>query len=235
MNIQFTQSDLPSLMIKVLFENHKWYDKTNLYKETRKYYETNPECFNTIHFAFDWEVLLSNSNFISVTSHNNIQYINGIFSSVVCKNKTDIDIPFVEPDNTIDFKLDESETITHICSNKKIYYRSNVLDTFFTTNFPQYQSVYELLIVNRQKIPMENIMEFINLYSGILKTDDIINLIIIKKYNGIISNNTNNTQIITKPNNFLYNLVCGIGFVGISSLFAYRNTWALKYFNWFQK
>ena len=50
--MQFTESNIPTLMIKIIYENYKWYDKTNLYKETRKYYESNPDCFNIIYFLF---------------------------------------------------------------------------------------------------------------------------------------------------------------------------------------
>jgi len=228
MDNKFIQSDLPTLMIKVLFDNCKWYDKTNLYKETKKYYESNPNYLNIIHFLFEWEVLLTNSNFISVMTRNDIQYIRCIFKpdKVTIENSE----LFMEPDSEIKFELDESETITHICENKKIYFQSNVLNSFLLKNFPQYRSVYELLIVNRNKILPQNIVIFINTNFNFLEMDPIIKLVLIKNNE---KDRTRKNQIITKPNSFLHNLVWGIGFVGISSLVVLKNPWSFRYFKWF--
>ena len=225
---EFTKYDLPTLMIKVLYKNSKWYDKTNLYKEIKKYYEKNPSYLNIIHFLFEWEVLLTNSNFISVITHNDIQYIRCVFkpNNITVKNSES----FMEPDNEIKFELDESETITHICANKKIYFQSKILNSFLLKNFPQYESVYELLIVNRHKILPQNIAIFINANFNFLEMDPIIKLVLIKNYE---KDRDRKNQIIAKPNNFLNKLVWGIGFVGISSLVAFKNLWALKYLRWF--
>lgn len=230
MNIQFTETDVPTLMIKVIYENNRWYDKTNLYNDTKKYYQANPDSINIIHFLFCWEVLLTNSNFISVKIYNNIEYIKSIFNLDESKPLIESEL-FTEPDEQIKFILDKNKTIEHMCANKKIYFKSQVLGNFFKKNFPQYNSVYELLISNRQKISHEIIMCFINLYSDILETDEIINLILAKKYNQI--KNNSNQELIPNQNNFVYNIIFGVGFIGISSLLAYKNPWTLKYFKWF--
>jgi hypothetical protein len=220
MSIKFSTNDVATLMIKVLNENKKMYDKSNLYEQVNKYYISNPNDFQISHFLFEWERLLSNTNFIIYQKNNLIEYIG------IKKYHNNL-IPFTEPNLSFIYNLDIQHTIQHMCDNEFIYYKSKILSNFFKKYFPTFTSVYELLIFNKQLIGNNNIKIFIELYSDIIEPDEVISLILEKS--NINYNKKQNKEIIkyNKNNyNFLFNI--GFGFVGITSLFIYKNT------NWFK-
>ena len=233
MSIIFSASDLETLMIKVLFKNTKWFNKSELYKETKKYFATNQSELTLCHFLFSWEKLLANTNFITVKKSDNIEQIKILINSDIV-NELNSSISSTNSADDIDFTIDIKQTILHMCNNKTIYFKSQVLQTFFKKNFPQYNSVYELLISNRQEIGHDNIICFINLYSDILKIDEIIDLIARKKY---VNNKKENIQIT--PNTYLtfssiYNFILSVSFTGIISMLVHKNVCFYKYFKWWQ-
>lgn len=234
MSIIFSASDLETLMIKVLFKNTKWFNKSELYKETKKYFTTNQSELTLCHFLFSWEKLLANTNFISVKKSDNTEQIKiSINSDMV--NELNSSISSTNSADDIDFTIDIKQTILHMCNNKTIYFKSHVLQTFFNKNFPQYNSVYELLISNRQEIGPDNIICFINLYSDILIIDEIVDLIARKKY---LKNKKENIQIATNTYltfSSIYNFVYNVSFTGIIGLLVHKNVCLFKYFRWWQK
>jgi hypothetical protein len=233
MSIIFSASDLETLMIKVLFENTKWFNKSELYNETKKYFTTNKSELTMCHFLFSWEKLLANTNFIIVKESNNSEQIKiSINTSLSNEFNTEKTLESSKLDNDINFTIDVKDTILHMCNNKTIYFKSKVLQIFFKKNFPQYNSVYELLISNRQEIGYDNIMCFIDLYSDNLETDKIINFITNKKY---FKNKKETIQTSNYTNsNFIYNLIFRASFASIIGFLMYRNTYIFKYFKLFR-
>lgn len=230
MNMVFTQSDLETVMIKVLFDNNKWFDKSNLFKETKKYYVTNEDDINICHFLFIWEMLLINTNFIKTQKKNDYEYIKISFKNNI-DNIDNIDNGYYEPDNEIDFNLNISNTIDHMCKNKKICYKSKLISTFFKKNFPIYNTVYELLLFNKINIGSDNVKNFINLYSDYIETDELIDLIIYKKK----INYTLQSQAVNKYFLNLKTIIgIGTGIFGLTSFLFYKKS-VIKYFNWFKK
>ena len=239
MSIIFSASDLETLMIKVLFETNKWFNKSELYKETKKYFTTNQSELSMCHFLFSWEKLLANTNFIIVKESDNCEQIkisinSNISNEFDTEKKQEKTHESSNSDNNINFTIGVKETILHMCNNKSIYFKSKVLQTFFKKNFPQYNSVYELLISNRQEIGYDNIMCFIDLYSDNLETDKIINFITNKKYfknkkETIQTSNSVNSNFIS-----IYNLIFRASFASIVGFLMYKNTCVFKYFRLFQ-
>jgi hypothetical protein len=216
-------------MIKVLFENNKWFNKSELYKETKKYFTTNQSELSMCHFLFSWEKLLANTNFIILKESNKIEQIKILMNSNISNNTNN-----QEPDNDINFNISIKETIQHMCDNKSIYFKSKVIQNFFKKNFPQYNSVYELLISNRQEIGFDNIICFIDLYSDSLESDELINFIINKKY---FKNKQENMQISNIPHSSfysIYNLIFGTSFASIMGMLIHRNLCLFKYFKWWK-
>jgi hypothetical protein len=235
MNLVFSQSDLQTIMIKVLFKNNKWFDKSILLKETKKYYSCNEEDFIICDFLYIWELLLINTNFIKTQQKDNYEYIKIFFNQNIqnlysesdyINTELDTENLYSEPDNEINFNLNIASTIDHMCKNKTINYKSKVISTFFKKNFPMYKTIYELLISNRINIGDDNVKNFINLYSNYIETDEIIDLII---YNKKINHSP---QIQTVKKNYLKTIMT-TGFLGFASLLLYNNSAIIKYFNLF--
>jgi hypothetical protein len=225
MCIIFSASELETLMIKVLFRNSNWFNKYDLYKETKKFYKNNQSELTMCHFLFTWEKLLVNTNFIQVNESDNIEEIK--ISQNSCISTECDNTEKVEPDDSEDnlnFSLNLKETIVHMCDNIEIYNKSKVLDNFFKKNFPQYNSVYELLILNKQEIGFDNIICFIDLYSNVFELDEIINFIADKKYikNRQISDVTNSSF------NSVYTIIFKASFAGMIGILLYNLKWLHK-------
>lgn len=229
MSIIFSSSDLETLMIKVLFKNSIWFNKYDLYKETKKYFSSNQYELTLCHFLFAWEKLLTNTNFIIVKKSDNIEEIKISIKSGVTNEFYNTE-KNQETNNNIDITLGIKDTILHMCNNKTIYFKSKVLQTFFKKNFPQYNSVYELLISNRQEIGSDNIKCFIDLYADNLDSDEIIDFITNKK--NAKKENKQLSDYTYYSFNSIYNLIFKASFFGVIGMLMHKNLYICKYFKW---
>ena len=229
MQKNFTTSDISTIMLLILNNNNKLYDKTNLCKEVMTFFEPSTNNFSLCCFLFQWERLIANTNFILFKIIDNVEYI-GIILNCDNFNQTTT----TEPDNNFEFVIELKDTIEHICNNKTIYTKSKVLPLFLKKYFPSYSSAYELLICNKQSIGMTNIKNFINLYHNVLENEpnEIIDLIIEKKHskNKNVSD-SKSLEVIQYPTS-KYNLVVGLGLISIGSLIVYKNPHIFKYISW---
>lgn len=235
MSIIFTASDLETLMVKILFNKKNGINKSELFNEIKKYYKTNQKELLMCHFLFSWEKLLTNSNFIRVQELDNHEEIKISLNSSISSESNKNPIPRSRPQTSnsydrINFTIDIKETIEHMCKNNIIYSKSNVIQEFFKKNFQNHNSVYELLIINREKIGTDNVKDFINLYHESLETDDIIKLIMSKQR---VKNDDNQRPICFFGS--IYNFVSKSNFVCAIGTLIYNQSWILKYFTWFKR
>lgn len=219
---KFYNYDIITLILCVINDSKKFCDKTYVYNEVKKYFNSNPDDFSLCVFLFEWERLKTMGNLIISKTINNIEYFGvGTIGKIT---------EFVQTDFTIDFTINIKDTIETLCLNPNIYSKSAYLASFLKNTFPNYSSIYNLLNDNKNEIGFDNINKFIDIYSELFDTDDIIKLIVAKRLFKLEKNKPN-SQTLFKKNNTRFNLTFGIGlsfgFVGIASMVLYKNT------NWF--
>ncbi len=225
--MKFTTGDIQTLTILVINNSKLFCDKSYVSKGVKDFFKTNPDDFNMCNFLYNWENLKSNENFAIFKIFDGIEYI-GLQST--CNELTG----FTKPDTDVNLKVDVVDAIIWLCAARPR--TKNFAKEFLLNNFPNYSSVYELLSANQNYIGHKGMEFFINYFSNVFDSDEIIKLIIkSKQLEWKVNNN------VCKKNNVkLYNLAYGVGafgisFVGIASMFLYKNTCWLNYFGNFWK
>ncbi len=228
--MKFTTSDINTLSILVINDSKLFCDKSYVCKEVKNFFKTNPDEFNICYFLYNWENLKSNGNFAIFKISNGIEYI-GLQST--CNELTG----FTKPDTDVNLKVDVIDAIVWLCTN---YPRTkNFAKEFLLNNFEDYSSVYELLNANKGYIGHRGMESFINCYSNIFDSDEIIKLIIKKKQLEWIefNNMAYKKKHYNKSRGLTYGmgLSIGIGFVSFTSILLYKNTYLLNNFGNFLK
>ncbi len=227
--MKFTTSDIDTLTILVINDSKLFCDKSYVCKGVKDFFKKNPDDFNMCHFLYNWENLKSNRNFAIFKVSNGIEYIG--FQST-CNETTG----FTTPDTDVNFKIDITDAIVWLCANHPR--TKNFAKEFLLNNFPNYSSVYEILNANKGYIGYRGMEYFINCFSNVFDSDEIIKLIIKKKQ--LEWKEINDKVYERKHYNKSHGLTYGIGafkigFVGVASILLYKNTYWLNYFNSFWK
>ncbi len=228
--MKFTTSDIQTLTILVINNSKLFCDKSYVCKEVKEFFKLNPEDFSMCNFLYNWENLKSNGNFAIFKISDGIEYI-GLQST--CNELTG----FTKPDTDVNLKVDIIDAIVWLCAD---YPRTkNFAKEFLLNNFQDYSSVYELLNANKGYIGHRGMESFINCFSNIFDSDEIIKLIIKKKQLEWIefNNMACGKKHHNKSNGLTYGMgrSIGIGFVGVATMLLCKNTNWLNYFSNFWK
>lgn len=196
MRFFFNKNDLETIMIKILYESdYKWFSKSDLYEETKKYYINNPDELFNGHFLFAWEKLIINNNFI-ICKHirNKIQNQNEILIKISTSDNSDLSSncdknPIT---NSTELNVCEIKLIDHMLKNKQIWFGSQLLNKFICNVYKQkYYSIYELFFYNKA-IGKNKIREFVKTYYLYFKRDKITEFVLSLDIPKVSNSNTQN-------------------------------------------